>query len=48
MNNFERIKQYDIKQFAEYIRTECLNSHFNGVVLDIDTIISWLKQESEE
>jgi len=48
MNNFEKIKQMDINEFANYIRSECVHSLIHGVALDTNTIKEWLQQESEE
>ena len=47
MTNYERIKQMSVEEMAYWVRSECLSSHFNGVVLDVNSIKQWLLQEAE-
>ena len=48
MNNYEKIKQMTVEEMAHWIRSECLGSHFNGVVLDVKSIEKWLLSEVEQ
>lgn len=45
MNNYKKIKQMTVEKMAEWVRLECLHSHFNGIVLDVNSIKKWLLQE---
>lgn len=47
MKNFEKIKNMNIDEFANYIRCECLSSNFNGVVKSVDEIKRWLESATE-
>ena len=43
--NFEAIKEMNIDEFANWIRHECLLSHFNQIVLSEVDLKKWLEKE---
>lgn len=47
MNYYEKIKNMTVDEMACWVRSECLSSHFNGVVLDVNSIKKWLQSEVE-
>ena len=45
--NYEKIKNMTVDEMAEYIRSECFNSVFDGAVLSVNSIKQWLLSEVE-
>ena len=45
--NYEKIKNMTVDEMACWVRSECISSHFNGVVLDVNSIKQWLLSEVE-
>lgn len=48
MIRFEAIKNFNIDEFAQWLRAECLYSHFHGSALDIDSIKKRLEEDIED
>lgn len=46
--NFDKVKEMTIDEMAQWVREECLYSHFNGCVLDKDSIKRWLEKEAKD
>lgn len=46
--NFDKVKEMTVDEMAQWVREECLHSHFNCCVLDKDSIKRWLEEEAED